>query len=51
VFTRFDVEKDLSDVAFATGKNKISPQTFQTPENKILSLSETDSFDKMFMTS
>jgi len=44
-------EKDLSDVAFAAGKNKNRPKTFQTPENTILSLLETDSFDKIFMAS
>ena len=31
-FTRFGAEKDLSNVAFAEGKNKSRPKTFQTPE-------------------
>jgi len=37
--------------AFAAGKNRSSPQTFQTPDNTILSLWKTDSFDKIFMAS
>jgi len=48
-FTRFGAKKDLSDVAFAAGKNKSRPKTFQTLENTILLLSETDSFDKIFI--
>ena len=32
-------------MAFAAGENKSSPQTFQTPENTILSRSKPDSFD------
>jgi len=47
-FRRFGAEKDLSDVSFAAGKNKSKPKTFQTPENTILSLSETDSFDNFY---
>jgi len=38
-------------VAFAAGKTKSRPQTFQTQEDAILSLSEIDSFDKIFMAS
>jgi len=48
---RFGAEKDLSDVAFAAGKNKCRPKTLQTPKNAIISLSETDSFDETFMES
>jgi len=53
VFTRFGAEKGIfeSDVAFAAGKNKSKPKTFQTPENTILSLSKTNSFNKIFTTS
>jgi len=47
--TRFSAEKDLSDVAFVSGKTIIRPKTFQTPENTIFSLPDTDSFDKIFM--
>jgi len=39
-FTRFGAEKDLSDVAFATGKNKSRSKTFQTLKNTIVSLSK-----------
>ena len=35
----------------AAGKNNIRLKNFQTPENTILSLSETDSFDKIFVES
>jgi len=51
VFTLFGAEKDLSDVAMAAGKVKSRPKTFQTLENTIFSLSETDSFDIIFMAS
>jgi len=37
-FTCFGADKDLSDVAFSAGKNERRPNTFQTPENTILSL-------------
>jgi len=47
-FARFGAEKH-SDVAFASGLNKSQPKTFQTREKTILSLSETDGFDKIFM--
>jgi len=47
-FARFGAEKH-SDVAFTSGLNKSQPKTFQTPEKTILSLSETDGFDKIFM--
>jgi len=51
IFTRFGAEKDLSDVKFVTGKNKSRPKTFQTSEITIFSLSESDSFVKIFMAS
>jgi len=50
-FTRFGAEKDLSDMVLTAGKTKSRPKTFQTPENTILSFSETDSVDKIFMAS
>jgi len=36
-----------SNVALAAGKNKSRPKSFQLPKNTKLSLSETDSFDKI----
>ena len=39
--------KKTSDVSVVSAKTKSKPKTFQTPE--IAMLSETDSFDKIFM--
>jgi len=50
VFSRFSAENDLPDVAFVLGKTKSRPKTFQTPENAILSLSEADGFENIFMS-
>ena len=44
------LKKTSLNEAFMAGKKNWS-QTFQTPENTILSVSETDSFDKIFIAS